>query len=265
MNQGKTLAEAAIEFLASLETNERQSCRQELNKFVRWCGTERLLQELSAQQVAKYGDSLDSTSPTAAQNAAAVKAFLSYARKQGLIGSNLAVHLRMKKPATKPAAGSGRQHQRITMTPDGYREMEDELSALKKERPRIAEAIRKAAADKDFRENAPLHAAKEQQGMVEARIRELEATLGLAVVATTAIKEDGGRAAMGSTVTLKDLTHNEDLCYMLVNPREASPARGKLSVESPTGRVLLGRRQGDVVEVEAPAGVLRYRIEKIEA
>lgn len=262
MNQGKTLAQAATEFLAGLEANERQSCRQELNKFVRWCGTERLLQELSAQQVAKYGDSLDSSSPTAAQNTASVKAFLSYAKKQGLIGSNLAVHLRMKKPAAKrPVAG--KQRQTISMTSEGYRELEDELASLKKERPRIAEAIRKAAADKDFRENAPLHAAKEQQGMVEARIRELEATLGLAVVSTA--KGDGVKVSLGSTVTLQDLTHNEELCYMLVNPREASPAKGKLSVDSPTGRSLLGRGQGDVIHVEAPAGVLRYRIEKIEA
>jgi transcription elongation factor GreA len=263
MNQGKTLAQAATEFLASLEPEERQDYRQELNKFVRWCGTERPLQELSAQEISKYAGSLDSSSPNAAKNAASVKAFLSYAKKKDLIGSNLAVHLRVKKASTKQATAVKKQHQTITMTAEGYRELEAELAALKKERPRIAEAISKAAADKDFRENAPLHAAKEHQGMVEGRIRELEAALKSAVVSTD--KGDGVKVSLGSTVNIQDLSHNEELRYTLVNPREASPAKGKLSVDSPTGKALIGRGQGDVIEVDAPAGILRYRIEKIEA
>jgi transcription elongation factor GreA len=263
MNQRQTLAQAATEFLASLEPNERQDHRQELNKFVRWCGTERQLQEISAQDVSKYAESLDSSSPNAARNAASVKAFLSYAKKNGLIASNLSVHLRVKKSSTKQPTIAKEKRQTIAMTTEGYRELEAELTELKKERPRMAEAIRKAAADKDFRENAPLEAAKEQQGMVEARIRELEATLKLAVV--TEEKGDGVKVSLGSTITIQDLSHNEELRYTLVNPREASPAKGKISVDSPTGKALIGRGQGDVIQVEAPAGVLRYRIEKVEA
>ena len=263
MNQRQTLAQAATEFLASLEPNERQDHRQELNKFVRWCGTERPLQELSAQDVSKYSESLDSSSPNAARNAASVKAFLSYAKKNGLIVSNLSVHLRVKKSSTKQPTIAKEKRQTIAMTTEGYRELEAELTTLKKERPRIAEAIRKAAADKDFRENAPLEAAKEQQGMVEARIRELEATLKLAVI--TEKKGDGVKVSLGSTITIKDLSHNEELRYTLVNPREASPAKGKISVDSPTGKALIGKGQGDVIQVEAPAGTLRYRIERIEA
>ncbi len=263
MNQRQTLAQAATEFLASLEPNERQDHRQELNKFVRWCGTERPLQELSAQDVSKYSESLDSSSPNAARNAASVKAFLSYAKKNGLIVSNLSVHLRVKKSSTKQPTIAKEKRQTIAMTTEGYRELEAELTTLKKERPRIAEAIRKAAADKDFRENAPLEAAKEQQGMVEARIRELEATLKLAVI--TEKKGDGVKVSLGSTITIKDLSHNEELRYTLVNPREASPAKGKISVDSPTGKALIGKGQGDVIQVEAPAGTLCYRIERIEA
>jgi len=263
MKQGKTLAQTATEFLSSLEPNERQDHRQELNKFVRWCGTERPLQELSAQDVSKYAESLDSSSPNAAKNAASVKAFLSYAKKNGMILSNLSVHLRIKKSSIKQPTIAKGKRQKIAMTTEGYRELEAELNTLKKERPRIAETISKAAADKDFRENAPLEAAKEQQGMVEARIRELEATLKLAVV--TDDKGDGVQVSLGSTITLQDLSHNEELRYTLVNPREASPAKGKLSVDSPTGKALIGRGEGDIIQVEAPAGMLRYRIEKVEA
>jgi transcription elongation factor GreA len=262
MNERKTLAEAATEFLASLKPEEREDYRQELNKFIRWCGSDRPLRGLSAPEVSKYADSLDSSSPNATKNAASVKAFLSYSKKQGLTESNLAVHVRVKKATSKQATTARKRRENITMTSDGYRELEAELDRLKKERPQIAESIRKAAADKDFRENAPLDAAKEQQGMVEARIRELEDILKSAVV--TIGKGDGSRVSLGSTVTIQDLTHNEALCYTLVNQREASPVRGKLSVNSPTGKALLGRGQGDIVEVEAPAGILRYRIDKIE-
>lgn len=262
MTNGKTLTQAATEFLSSLTSKEREEYRQELNKFVRWCGTDRPLLGLSAPEVSKYASSIDSSSPDAANKATSIKAFLSYAKKEGLIESNLAVHIKVKKPTTKQIAPAKKQRENITMTADGYRELEAELARLKKERPRIAEAIRKAAADKDFRENAPLDAAKEQQGMVEARIRELEISLKSAVVTTDI--GDGAVVSQGSTVTIHDLSHNEDLCYTLVNPREASPVRGKLSVDSPTGRALLGRGQGDVIEVDAPVGTVRYRIEKIE-
>jgi transcription elongation factor GreA len=262
MNQSKTLAQAAAEFLASLKPDQRQDHHQEVNKFIRWCGTERLLQELSAQQVAKYADSLDSSSPNVAKNAASVKAFLSYVRKQGFIGTNLAAHLRVKKTATKQPTTGKQRRRTITMTAEGYRELENKLAALKDERPRIAETINLAAADKDFRENAPLHAAKEHQGMVEARIRELEADLNAAVISID--KGDGEKVSLGSTITLLDLAHNEELSYTLVDTRESSPARGKLSVASPTGKALMGRAQGDIIEVKAPAGMVRYRIEKIE-
>ena len=262
MNDEKTLAEAATEFLSSLNPEEREDHRQELNKFIRWCGSDRPLRNLSAPEMSKYANSLDSSSPNAANNAASVKAFLSYSKKRGLTESNLAVHIRTKKVTGKQMPTVRKRRENITMTTDGYRELEAELARLKKERPRIAEAISKAAADKDFRENAPLDAAKEQQGMVEARIRELEDTLKSAVVATGG--GDGGQVSLGSTVTIHDLTHNEALCYTLVNPREASPVKGKLSVDSPTGKALLGRGQGDIVEVDAPAGTLRYRIDSIE-
>jgi transcription elongation factor GreA len=98
--------------------------------------------------------------------------------------------------------------------------------------------------------------------MVEARIRELEAILRSAVATTKEV--DTAKVTLGSTVTLHDFSCGEELRYTLVHPREASPAKGKLSIASPTGKALLGRGWGEVIDVAAPAGTLRYRIERIE-
>ena len=98
--------------------------------------------------------------------------------------------------------------------------------------------------------------------MVEGRIRQLETILKSAVVKTG--KGDSAKVTLGSTVTLEDLSFQEELRYTLVNPREASPSRGKLSIDSPTGKALLNRREGEAIEVAAPAGMVRYRIARIE-
>ena len=261
-NREKTIAQAAMHFLASLPQQERAEYQQELNKFVRWYGSERPLSELAAREVAGYAKGIEGSPVNATKRLTPVKAFLAHARKEGLIRENLAVHLRVKKGAQKKGYHAKEAAQAITFTPEGYRELEDELSSLKEERPGIAEDIRRAAADKDFSENAPLDAVKDHQGMVEGRIRQLETILKSAVVKTG--KGDSAKVTLGSTVTLEDLSSQEELRYTLVNPREASPSRGKLSIDSPTGKALLNRREGETIEVAAPAGMQRYRIARIE-
>jgi transcription elongation factor GreA len=261
-NREKTIAQAAMHFLASVPQQERAEYQQELNKFVRWYGSERPLSDLAAREVAGYAKGMEGSPVNATKRLTPVKAFLAYARKEGLIRQNLAVHLRVKKGAPKKRYHPKEAAEVITLTPEGYRELEEELSSLKEERPGIAEDIRRAAADKDFSENAPLDAAKDHQGMVEGRIRQLETILKSAVVKTE--KRDSAEVTLGSTVILEDLSSKEELRYTLVNPREASPSRGKLSIDSPTGRALLNRQQGESIEVAAPAGTLRYRIARIE-
>jgi len=262
VNEDKTLVQAATHFLASLPPQEREEFQQELNKFVRWYGSERLLSQLAAPEVASYAERMEGSSVNTMKRLAPVRAFLTYAKKEGLIKNNLAVHLRVKKGLPKQGPQGKERVKTVTLTPEGYKQLKAELSALQGERPRIAEDIRKAAADKDFAENAPLDAAKDHQGMVEARIRQLETILKSAVVTTK--KGDSAKVTLGSTVTLQDLSSNEEIRYTLVNPGEASPLKGKLSIASPTGKALLNRRQGDAIEVAAPAGTLRYRIAKIE-
>jgi len=257
----KTLAQMATLFLASLPSEERERYQQEVNKFVRWYGMERPIEELTAHEVASYAERMEGSSANAMKKLEPVRAFLSYAKKEGFTRNNLAVHLRLKKGSPKQALPGKGRRETVSLTLEGYQELKAELTALQRERPKIAEGIRRAAADKDFRENAPLDAAKDHQGMVEARIRELEAILKSAV---TSEPMGSAKVTLGSTVNLHDLTTGEDLRYTLVNPNEANPAKGKLSIASPTGKALLGRGKSDVIEVTAPAGTLRYRIESIE-
>jgi len=257
-----TLGQAATSFLASLPPQERQAAQQEVNRFVRWYGTEHPMRRLDAQQVATYAERMDVSSANVSSRLEPVKAFLAYAKKSGFTATNLSVNLRAKKgsPRRKPAKRG--PVGKLNLTAEGYQELQAELSALQGERKQIAEDIRLAAADKDFRENAPLDAAKDHQGMVEGRIRQLETVLKSAVVNSDEV--DTTTVALRSTVVLRALPSGEELRYTLVDPSEASPANGKLSVTSPTGKALLGRGKGEVVEVRAPVGTLTYRIESIE-
>ncbi len=257
-----SLAEAVTHFLVTLPPGAREESQQELNKFIRWFGRERLIGELTIREVADYAERIGTSNANPARKLEPVRAFLSYAKKEGLTETNLAVHLRVRKGS--PKKGTDRPSQKtIGLTPDGYRELESELAALKRERPRIAEELRKAAADKDFAENAPLDAAREYQGMVEARIRELEQTLKSAVVISEESKVSN-KAGLGSRLTLRDLETGEELHFTIVNPSEANPSRGRISISSPTGRALAGHEEGEVIKVTTPAGILRYRIESIE-
>jgi len=260
--QNLSLAQAAIQFLASLPSQKREESQQEVNRFVRWYGMERPLRELAVHEVANYAARMEGSSANAMKRLEPVKAFLAYAKKEGITATNLAVHLKLKKGSPKQTPPL-RRRERIALTAQGYQGLRAELTALEAERANIAEEIRRAAADKDFRENAPLDAAKDHQGRVEARIRELTEILKSNVVAAEEL--DTAKAELGCTVVLRDLSSDEELRYTLVHPSEVNPAKGKISVASPTGKALLGRSKGDVVEVAAPIGMLRYRIERIES
>ena len=149
------------------------------------------------------------------------------------------------------------------MTQQGYDELKNELAALLSKRPEAIDEMRRAAADKDFRENAPLDAAKERRGHLEGRIMELEETLSSAV--TIDGKREGTlKVGLGDSIVLEDLVSGEELRYTLVSPREVDPAKGKISGASPIGRATIGKGEGEAVEVTVPAGRLRYRIKQIE-
>ncbi|MBM4452790.1 MAG: transcription elongation factor GreA, partial [Chloroflexi bacterium] len=173
------------------------------------------------------------------------------------------IHLKTKKTPLKLHARPARlRRKEAILTAKGRASLEAELAALKNERPLIAEELQKAAADKDFRENAPLEAAREHQGQLEARIRELEAILKAAKDMEEKQASDY-EINIGDTVLLCELTSNEEVRYTLVDAREANPLDGKISTASPVGQALLGRNKGDKIEVRVPAGVITYEIKDI--
>ena len=262
--QNMSLSEAVTIFLATLSPEQKQESQQELNRFVRWYGGERPINELNAREIGNYGDNISAYVTDPVKKLEPVRSFLSYARKKKLVEISLAPHLRVSKAKlSRSARRSAVEISPVSLTPEGYATLESELETLKSERPRIAEQLRRALADKDFRENAPLEAARERQGHIEARIRELEAVLKGATIA----EEEPNplqTAGIGCTVSLRDLSSGEQLRYTLVSPTEADPAGGKLSIASPTGKALLYKETGAVVEVIAPVGTLRYQIDDIK-
>jgi len=139
--------------------------------------------------------------------------------------------------------------------------LEKELASLRNQHSRVIEEIQRAAADKDFRENAPLAAAREQKAHLDGRIKELEATLNQAKIMGE--DQDTSRVKFGDTVVLRDLSSGKEFSYTLVDPREANPAQGKLSVASPLGKAIVDKEKGQTVEVVAPAGTFCCSIEDI--
>lgn len=151
--------------------------------------------------------------------------------------------------------------QRYPMTPQGHAALEAELKQLKTvERPRITEAIAEAREHGDLKENAEYHAAREQQGMCEARIRDIEAKLGGAQVIDPSKLPQDGRVVFGVTVVLENLDTGEEKRYKIVGDDEADVKAGKISVGSPIARGLIGKSEGDEAKIQTPSGVVEYEI-----
>lgn len=149
------------------------------------------------------------------------------------------------------------------LTREGYEKLQKELVFLQTTRRReIAEALEKARAHGDLRENAEYDAAKNEQGLLEKRIAELSDTLSSATILDDA-DIDTSRVYLGATVTLFDLKNNRELQYLLVSKEEANLREGKISAESPIGEALIGKSIDDEVEITVPAGILHYKIVKI--
>jgi len=155
--------------------------------------------------------------------------------------------------------------QRIPMTAKGAQALREELEKLKREdRPRITAAIAEAREHGDLKENAEYHAAREQQGFCEGRINEIESKLGAAQIIDITELENTGKVIFGVTVTIIDVDTDEEKIYQIVGDDEANIKQGKLSVNSPIARGLIGREEGDVVQIDTPGGTREYEVDKVE-
>jgi transcription elongation factor GreA len=263
-NKGTKVAEAAACFIEGLSAEERELYQQSISHFARWFGKNRVICELTPHEIANYAERLSISDAEYTKKLDIVRIFLSYAKKEGLTKLNLATHLKSKKCKIKASNNIKKDEpQKVVLTSEGYEKVKNELEELKKQRPQAIEEVSKAAADKDFRENAPLDAAKERLSHLEGKIIELQEILKQAAIIDESAKNTN-KADIGDCIFLTDLGNSEKLEYTLVSAREYDPSTGKISGSSPLGKAIVGRCAGDSIEVMVPAGKLHYKIEKIE-
>jgi len=150
---------------------------------------------------------------------------------------------------------------KVPMTVRGHELLQEELKKLKSvDRPEVIQAIAEARAHGDLKENAEYHAAKDQQGFIEARIKELEGKLShLQVIDVTAVNAKG-KVVFGSTVELLDENTGKDISYRIVGEDEADIKTGLISYTSPIARALIGKAEGDVASFQAPGGEKNFEI-----
>ena len=150
---------------------------------------------------------------------------------------------------------------KIPLTVRGAETLRNELNELKTvKRPAVIAAIAEARAHGDLKENAEYHAAREQQGFIEGRIKDIDAKLSHAQVIDVTSMDAGGRVIFGATVDVIDLESDEELTYQIVGEDEADIQQGLISVNSPIARGLIGKEEGDVAEINTPGGQREFEI-----
>jgi transcription elongation factor GreA len=257
-----TLGEAVASYIDTVKGPARRAALAELDRLSRWYGSDKPLGAMRGHDVATYAEAMGPSSPETSRRAAQVRGFFVFLKKEGVLEQNLGPHLRLKK-ATKARKGiaAGAASTDIELTKEGVDALEAELQSLMEQRISVREDIRRAMLDKDFRENAPLDVAKDEQGQIEARIRDIEEMLKRAVIVGAG---GTGRVRVGCTVTVTNLGSGRETQYAIVGPTEANAADGKISSASPVGKALIGCVKGDEVEVDAPAGVMKLRVESVK-
>jgi len=259
-------ASEAMEHFAGSMANEPEKAEAELpavRGFVAWFGPTRPMGELRGGDVTTY---VKTKTDVSLAHVEPLRAFLAYCSRLAFTPENLVPALGIGLTGGGARGGHGANAElggaAFYVTLDGLRHIEDQLAMEKAKRPAIAQKLHDAMADKDFRENAPLDAARDEQGQLEARIRDLESRLRNAVIIDEHAK--GGRANVGSTVRLVNLDTKREQTFMLVSATEVDPSKGKISIQSPVGIAVMNRGQGEEVTVNAPSGPVTFRIVEIQ-
>ena len=155
--------------------------------------------------------------------------------------------------------------EKLPITKSGEQKLAEKLRQLKtKDRPEISQAIAEARAHGDLKENAEYHAAKEQQGFIEAKIQEIEHALANAQVIDVKDIPETGRVVFGATVDLYDLTNDKSITYKIVGNLESDPEAGLISIQTPIAKGLMGKNVGDEVSISTPSGAINLEIEKVQ-
>ncbi|MDP7232197.1 MAG: transcription elongation factor GreA [Dehalococcoidia bacterium] len=244
----------------TLSSQKKKAAQTEISRFVRHLGSDRSIRTIIPSEIGEYSnDFVKRTSQTEHEKIKSVKKFLAFLVNNQYTNANLSQHLRLRR-SRRTRALQNIATKSVNLTQSGYDDMKVQLSQLQKERIRLTGEIERAAADGDVRENAPLEAARENQAMVMSKMRDIESTLKIAEIIDS--KTNDTRVQVGSKVSLVQSESGMKLDYQLVEPREASPLHKKISIQSPVGEAILGRRVGDEVTVNTPAGQQTYKVEK---
>ncbi len=257
-----TVGDAIRNYISAMKPADRPTSAPVLQAFSRWFGPDRSIKEIDPVQLERYQEQMAASGQDPANKLEPLRHFLSDARSKKLIDVALASHVKIRRKTALERQPLGRpvEIETIDMTRAGFEQLQAELARIESEDlPTAIADMASAAADKDFRENAPYEAAKQHRAELQRKIEEIKETLSRASIVDEAV---GDRATVGTTVVVRDLDDDEEFSYMLVGPGERGP--GKISIHSPVGKALVDHVVGDVVAVTVPAGVHRYRVERIE-
>jgi transcription elongation factor GreA len=261
-----TLSEAMSEYVTGVAAEHRPAVARELQRFGRWFGSDRPVRTVTRLDLERYQAQQEDNGSGNSTRLEPLKDFFTFARKRKLLDEAVATALRIKR-RTNNSSGSrvameGSEQPTVQLTRAGLEQLQTQLERLDNvERPAAEHQLQLAAADKDFRENAPYDAAKQHLAEIYRKMSEIKTTIAAGQVVETT---SSTRVGIGSTVVVADLEEDEEITYTLVGPGEIDARKGKISIQSPVGRALDLRGVGDTVEVDVPAGVVRYKILRIE-
>tara|TARA_A100001037_G_scaffold259969_1_gene248019 strand:- start:34473 stop:35297 length:825 start_codon:yes stop_codon:yes gene_type:complete len=270
-NDLASVQEVIMLYISSLSQKNRNSdYLQELYRFSQWCGPDKQMEKISAPEVGEYNENaiLRLGIENSANRLTEVKKLLVYAYKEGFINTNLSQHVRLRRPRKNSLIKSSglrkvksSSDNKESLTKQGIAELNRELKSLKNDRQPITDEIKRAAADGDVRENAPLEAARQEMGKLVARIDEIENMLANYGVIES--NEASSFINLGSKVVLMDVKSKRKVKYMVVAAPEARPFDGRISNLSPIGKAVYKKEVGEVVDVHTPRGLIQYEIMKV--
>lgn len=267
LTSGSTMIEALKYYVKTIPLSERMNERAVVADFVTNIGEEKLLSNLKPPEVGDYSQQITSrmANTDTQSRLASVKKFLSFLHTSELIDNDLNIpsHLRSKRilanKRTKNKISTFEEGPRLTKS--RAKTLINQLEKLNKQKMDLAVDIQNAAADGDVRENAPLEAAREAQGMVMVKITDIENLMRGAIII-----DDGsqsllkGKINIGSKVTIENQNNKEVNTFQIVDFHEADPLNSKISSDSPVAKSILGKSKGETVSVKSPTGTIDYKI-----
>jgi transcription elongation factor GreA len=259
-----TLGDALQEYLAALKPAQYHQQEMYIRQYVEHANPATDPSTLTGSRVESYAESqVRAADPNAQQRVVALKAWFQFLKKKNYTTANFGINVRVRRTGGRTGTSAVRLEEApVEMTADGLEALKKELTEIESKIPDLVKSIEIARSDGDLRENAPYHAAREALAFTNDRKQRIETSLKRAVVVDRS-GHDEGLAALGSMVTVTHVERNRQETYQLVSSREANARERRISVESPVGQKLLGRRVGDEVEVEAPQGTMRYRVDSV--